>query len=75
MGSLKYDTAVYISSINRPKQLAMAVNSVPEKYKVLVHCHNINIDGCVKFNRPADVCEYPNMSRTDRGNLAAKKLD
>lgn len=71
---LKEKTVVYISSIDRPKQLAMAVNSVPEEYRVLVHCHNKEKDACVKFDRPVDIVEFPGMSRNDRGNLAMKSL-
>ena len=72
---LKEKTAVYISSIDRPKQLAMAVNSVPEEYRVIVHCHDKEKDACVKFDRYAEVWAYPEMSRNDRGDLAFKILN
>jgi len=68
-------TAVFIASVGRPKKLSMAVNSVPEKYRVLVHCQDKKIDANVPFNRKVEISEYPNMSRNDRGNLGTKKLD
>jgi|GEM_PF-3697182 len=68
-------SAVFIASIDRPEQLRMAVNSVPAEYRVLVHCNNIKKDANLPFDREVELCEYPEMSRDDRTNLAMKKLD